>query len=537
MQAPALHLGIATWNIHGLGETLTENVKRKLEWIVKLFGRNPWLELLCLQEVGSQNTIQSLDTSEHCRILTVGPEIRSISTKGTLKTCEFYPLVVRHDCRWQLSQISLWWPHEDIAEDWTSGTVVWRDRTEQGLYEVEIIELMKAIGGDQAERRPKEKRPNYFTRLEELLYVLAFRGTDTRAYERLKWLFAQRRDARNAEDARCRPIIVYDLQCDGQLVHVAVVHTTPDGGEFARKTVYAQIDKLLREIANQSNWVVIGDFYLTAEADLTTDRDYLGSTRSQKRWRPREQSSTFAKQLQQLGLHMVAPISATNWPVSAQRSGKEDAMQVADYLIASGNWQCRVVGLFNPFGEQGGLLEWDTNHDGLKTWIRNTTSDHVPVGALLGLVEMPEALRLFVSGCQSTSSPFDPFAISNPDEFVVTCTCTCQLHVHAGNYKTQHSVGGGDCFYDCMRQFVAQDQSITDLRQITGQLFGDAGDQQIIQLIRHFGIRLVVHAFHWADLSHETQHSVLVGNPSGLEYHVAMLMGGGGSHFQPLIKL
>jgi endonuclease/exonuclease/phosphatase family metal-dependent hydrolase len=114
-------------------------------------------------------------------------------------------------------------------------------------------------------------------------------------------LLDERKELEKKEDQKTRPIVAYQLvNKDGRTVNVSVVHTGPSGKEFARKKVYAQVSTHLAWVntkigggePDSQSWVVLGDFYLTSEADITAEDDKATKSK-QKILRPRDQKDTF----------------------------------------------------------------------------------------------------------------------------------------------------------------------------------------------------------------------------------------------------
>lgn len=381
-------LGIGTFNINHLGMG-SEKKEDKLDAIRHLMKSNEeWLDLLALQEVNDPEVLRELGGD--VELLSPGPTLRTVGVSGRDATREVYPLVGRRNSGWTVEDTEVFNPGTTEPEAWDlDKDLVWRDRTEQGLVETE---LAKTIGplppGVKSRDAWYNERADKARKADEARK----KGGTPKGRAQAK-LFARRKELLNREDKRSRPVVIYRLKNnkDGRRVNVGVVHTTPSGQEFGRRDVFAQVSDFLDYVntsvgANQepgdANWVVLGDFYLTPEADVKLNANN----------RSRDKASSF-------GLHFPDPvaarvddapepryphlalahsITASNWPTEHRKRGKREKAQIADFMITSGTYQSRTAGVFDAYAEGIWPVDWD--HRNLERWMPVT--DHAPIGGM-----------------------------------------------------------------------------------------------------------------------------------------------------------
>jgi hypothetical protein len=402
-EASAMHVGIGTFNINHLGNK-SEKKEPKLQAIRHLFGSNEWLELLALQEVNDPAVLDEL--GEDVEVLGKGPLMRTVGVKPKGKkggrggadaedggnqeaTRELYPLLARAGSGWKLEGTQVFGAGDDAPEDWTDGEeLVWRDRTAQGAVEQQIEAAKLGI-----RRNPRETRDAWFNRMEDQLGTPPRREGRDKKKARLGALklLRARKKRRNEEDGKTRPVVIYRLrnENDGRRLNVGVVHTTPSGQEFARENVFAQVSGFLEymneaaggEDEDNASWVLLGDFYLTPEAEVT------GETNSKNREKrdsfgvhfPGQELLGEPPEAKYPNLELAHAISASNWPTMHHKHGERTKVQIADFMIVSNNFQERTAGLFDRFGS--GVWPVDPDHHTLEAWM--PTTDHAPVGGML----------------------------------------------------------------------------------------------------------------------------------------------------------
>ncbi|MCY1067231.1 endonuclease/exonuclease/phosphatase family protein [Nannocystis sp. RBIL2] len=208
---PLIDLGVVTWNINHMNKTKPKYFSKKYT-LARLFTKNPWLDVLVLQEI-NQVSLQSFpnDILAHGLKLALGPHMVSIGPKGGKGQHEYYPLVYRAD---RLTFDGCWALHRGRWIACPEGqTIFWT--------------------------KPQHKKKN----------------KGLRGY------------------ASYRPIVVYRMILPGGgFVYIANVHTTPKGSGLSRKHEFDQV-KFILQVARArgalgEHWIVVGDYYLDPEASV-----------------------------------------------------------------------------------------------------------------------------------------------------------------------------------------------------------------------------------------------------------------------------
>lgn len=416
-----LCVGIGTININHMAQK-SPNLKGKSTSITDIIVENAdWLDLIVLQEVNDADMLSDL---EGVTVLCNGPCMRTITVNGSYGTREFYPIITPTGSGWTVEQSG--YAHfsgEKNPQTWNSNQIIeWRNRTEQGNVETQILAKLGDI--DIVGERDKFFNGLAKANKNEFNSDAIQKKKKSKRYkdlDELDDLFISRFNLKQEQEAKTRPIITYKLKnSDNQRLNVSVIHTSPGGAEFGRKTMYQQIRTFLtwvnreleKEDAECRNWIILGDFYLTSEADITTNSHHSVSNKK-KVWRYRSRKNTYQTKFsspiqkqkedelvwnpveENLGarfkqLVLAMPVSATNWPSEYKKKDVPDKMQIADYMIVSKNLVSCVSGLFDAEG-QSGIWPIDPNHIVLRTWMDVT--DHCPVGGLFST--KPNDKRIF----------------------------------------------------------------------------------------------------------------------------------------------
>ncbi|MFN7937810.1 MAG: hypothetical protein U0R19_31060 [Bryobacteraceae bacterium] len=232
------------------------------------------------------------------------------------------------------------------------------------------------------------------------------------------------------EDLEFRPIVVYRLTkfcpakgCTGLKFNLGVVHTSPEQGtsEFNRLRIYQhQLKAVLDRIVSEGGlWVVVGDYYLTAETIvaypekkqstrsraskaefenfIVDDDDGQKNSNSSRAPKQRRKSSTqrlpphinrdrndpslkinFEQQIPP-SLEIVASASATNHPTWKPKYDPFNSIraQVADFGICSRDWPIKGAYPIDP--DNGSVLAVDCDSRAFQLMKTDDTSDHSPV--------------------------------------------------------------------------------------------------------------------------------------------------------------
>lgn len=279
--APLQHVdvGVATWNINHLNPLQTDKHASKTATIIRFFKQNPWLDVLVLQEI-NQVSIQSLHQLELQKqglILALGPKMTSIGAKGGLGQHEYYPIVYRAG---SLKYEGCWAFH---GGKWIRNT--------KGSEDEEI----------------------YWTKPEH-------KSKSRKKSNELKGKSKKRKGLRNPNDYEdYRPVVVHRLAMGSQTVYVGVVHTTPKGKHLSRAPEYKQVKSILeiakqRSTAGNEHWIIAGDYYLDPESLV----------RPKKESEPKVRAKQFETVIDEHGLQIVIPISATNQSVLARNHPQDE---------------------------------------------------------------------------------------------------------------------------------------------------------------------------------------------------------------------
>ncbi|RKH07537.1 hypothetical protein [Corallococcus carmarthensis] len=392
---PGLDLGVGTFNLNHFGEKTAE---AKQAILVQLFERNPWLDVLVLQEVNKKGLplLKAIDFASHGLTLVMGPQMQAVYPKykgerasgegeedddgleddGDVEGYRFkagdgdwtlgksqnewYPIICRNSSRIQLRWRAF------------NGAKVTREDDSDTDDPIQWAKPVKRT------HEPSGWKTKYPLTVKELV------ATRKLQYQQL-----------NTHFMHWRPVVVYDLVVNGDTrnaVHIGVVHTSPAGKGLGRKGEYEQVSGFFEHIAQEldTHWIIAGDYYVDPEATLKMDSD------SKKR----QWSDLFHVKADELGLELAVTISATNQTPLHHRSvsskkNKEsyeekgyvkDWAQVegrfmlnkrADFFVISRTFALHHTGIFSPVR---GLLPVDPNHHALNWWAK--TSDHAPTGGI-----------------------------------------------------------------------------------------------------------------------------------------------------------
>jgi endonuclease/exonuclease/phosphatase family metal-dependent hydrolase len=389
---PPTRVGIGTYNINHLGSK-SDKGDVKLDALRHLMASNPWLDLLALQEVNDPEVLDQL--ADDVEVLSPGPVLRTIGVSGGYATRELYPILARKGSGWKSTGTSLFFADDKKPETWEDDgePVVWRNRTEQGEVEGELAESIGRPTSDDEGSRDQW----YNEQRRQLANVPRREKKKDREWREAALELAERRkELQKAEDKRTRPVVIHHLEdADEKKLNVAVVHTTPSGQEFGRRDVFAQVSSLLKHVDGSidesgedgsGNWVILGDFYLTPEAQV----DSVSNRKQRNREKsfglhfpdPVSELMTNGPEPRYPNLSLAHSISASNWPV-AHQGKKREAMQIADFMIVSSGFKDSATGVFDPYGE--GIWPVDLDHRNLERWM--AISDHAPIGAMLSTGE------------------------------------------------------------------------------------------------------------------------------------------------------
>ncbi|MCY1037016.1 hypothetical protein OV207_36615 [Corallococcus sp. BB11-1] len=389
---PGLDLGVGTFNLNHFGD---RTAKAKQAILLLLFERNPWLDVLVLQEVNKKGLplLKAIDFTGHGLTLVMGPQMQAVypryngepedgeeddgleddgDVEGYLFKAgdgnwtlgksqnEWYPIIYRNS-----SGIQLRWRAFNGAQ------VIKDENSDTGAP----IQWAKSV---KRTHEPSGWKTKYPHTVKELV------ATRKLQYQQL-----------NTHFMHWRPVVVYDLVVNGDkrnAVHIGVVHTSPAGKGLGRKGEYEQVSGFFEHIAQEreTHWIIAGDYYVDPEATLKFDSDS-----KRRQW-----SDLFHVKMDALGLELAVTVSATNQTPLHHRSvsskkNKEsyeekgyvkDWAQVegrfmlnkrADFFVISRTFALHHTGIFSP---ARGLLPVDPNHNALDWWAK--TSDHAPTGGI-----------------------------------------------------------------------------------------------------------------------------------------------------------
>lgn len=370
LQQRPLDLGVITWNTHGL-----DQYEEKMKAIAWMFEKHEWLDVLALQEVRKS---------------------KKLGLRGEGLTVIRGPLLI---------SVTHWNPK-------TSKTTK-KGKTNSLLRTLTIEDEATDVRCGQFEYYPLVFRKSSVTYKSCRLF---FGGEWLDFDARREYFWSKPQKALKKKEKRVeglpdyRPIVVYTLECQGQTVNVAIVHTTPVGQGLGRKGEYEQVSGFFEAIENKTgHWIIAGDYYIDPESSVKID--------SNTTFRPL--SHLFRTKAEELKLQIGISISATNQsPLSEKHSrpirqnekdlikdrdirymrevtlviklrGVEKVRRLvrldkkyvknkrADFFLATSGFQFFRVGLVRP---KTGLLEVDPNYNALNWWTQ--LSDHAPVGGI-----------------------------------------------------------------------------------------------------------------------------------------------------------
>lgn len=209
-QKRKVSIGVGTWNIHKLSKSTDEQeLSTKLAVIATLFQKNPWLNVLGLQEVNSTGIGILRRSNSAFKMLSSGPllkvEYPDENGKIICRYSEYYPLLVsKSGPSVNLLNIELYW-----------GTG-------------EVTSLPPGKPGE-----------------------ITYKGEGA------------------PDDIKNRPVVVYTVQKAGDdfPVKVGIVHTSPGyGSQFNRVAIFQDQVKLpLMQPKDEEFAVFVGDYYLPHE--------------------------------------------------------------------------------------------------------------------------------------------------------------------------------------------------------------------------------------------------------------------------------
>ena len=290
-------LGYGIWNVHKLS-VKNEKLEDKIGSIVDAFVKNPWIDVVILNEVNKTGmpVLERELKKRGLKLLTWGPflvsrsqasdwEIEHHSTKeeGQMvdRQTEYYPVIVREDSDITLENVYIYAQNGDVSkwdhESETPDPYVWREESNKQQF---------------------------------------------------------------------RPVLVYEIKKGNaiQSIHLGAVHTSPSGGEWDRTGIYQkQLDKPLAKLANVSNPIIGGDYYQTDET-LVKKLGRQGNKIREEKWFPKVASDlhergypsqpnnvarntkglTFSADLKTKGLKKVGPLSGTNGWLKKEKWDKWD---------------------------------------------------------------------------------------------------------------------------------------------------------------------------------------------------------------------
>ena len=357
----SLDFAVITWNInHG------KKAQFKREALVQLFGNNPWLDVVVLQEINASevNSPDILLAEKLGHQVSYGPRI-----------CVLNP-----------------------------GKKTQAAKPKSASFFMSIGEKAKPVRPSQQEHYPIVVRNGADVQVRA---VWAFHGGKICRDPLLYW--SKKSSLQQAKDVQdFRPIIVYELRVRGQAVFLGIVHTTPMGSGLARKGEFEQVKGFLKLMAKSDGyWILAGDFYLDPES----------STGHKTSFSNREPKVLFHRVCTEMKLNLVTSVSATNqtkltWEVSNNRIEKnelqdsfwrEDIERLvvnkrADFFVCNQTFDRFLAKLLNP---RGGILDYDPHHQALNYWSR--ISDHMPIAGIFshnGSVRWNRQFRLHSLGPQ-----------------------------------------------------------------------------------------------------------------------------------------
>ncbi len=189
------------------------------------------------------------------------------------------------------------------------------------------------------------------------------------------------------EESEFRPVVVYTLtkkcehpECRGVTFKLGVVHTSPERGtsEFNRLKIFQnQLKNVLAKFVEEGGlWVVVGDYYLTAEAIVANPASKIIHVNLRRN--DPALKINFEQQIPK-ELEIVASASATNHPTWNPDFSEFDSVraQVADFGLCSRAWAFKRAFPIDP--ENGKILAVDVGSRAFQLMRIDHTSDHSPV--------------------------------------------------------------------------------------------------------------------------------------------------------------
>lgn len=434
---------IGTWNMNHLSATTTEQKsKLKRDAIAAVCsGTTGALDVLALQEINSTATEQLSGLAKGVKVLHWGPLLQSQSALSRLEFAKQFQLPEPKEFKSK---------NEELNQKKKQFYEALRERNlnkQYGAWREAVSENRKVLGGNKETEKEmiykqlKEEHPEGEGLYEE------FAGTKYRYQEYYPLVGIPSKDVvidpkvdlyfsndtvrglgekerhvfrGKDEDLEFRPVIVYRLTkrcgaegCTGLKFNLGVVHTSPEQGtsEFNRLKIYQhQLKLVLDRIVKEGGlWVVVGDYYLTAETIVASPGPKKSSSRSNKNElddfivdgpeakKQKRKLSTprlpphsnrdrndpalkinFEQQIPQ-SLEIVASVSATNHPTWKPKYDPFDSVraQVADFGICSRGWPVKGAYPIDP--DTGAVLAVDWNSRAFQLMKMDDTSDHAPV--------------------------------------------------------------------------------------------------------------------------------------------------------------
>ena len=438
---------IGTWNMNHLSATTTEIKKslKKNSIGTVCSGTTP-LDVLALQEINS-TAIDQLNGLPHgAQVLHWGPLLQSQSALSRLEFHKQFKLPVpttfkskNEDLntrkkvfyealleRGLKAQYASWREAIDTNRATLSGNsekdkeLVYQDLKKTQPIGEKLYEEFAGIKFRYQEYYPLVGVPSKDLTVHPKVDLYFPNSTVKGLAEREPYVFRGK-----DEDLEFRPVVVYRLKktcaaegCTGLMFNLGVVHTSPEQGtsEFNRLYIYQhQLKSVLSRIVSEGGlWVVVGDYYLTAETIVDYPQQKKSTSRrgrkdlddfidygeeddptpvvkkrrksSSQRLpshsnRDRNSSSLKINFEQQIPdeLEIVASVSATNHPTWTPKYDPFSSVraQVADFGICSRAWPIKRA--YPIDSDNGSIVAVDLNSRAFQLMKTDDTSDHSPV--------------------------------------------------------------------------------------------------------------------------------------------------------------
>ncbi|MBS1830659.1 MAG: hypothetical protein JST93_35495 [Acidobacteria bacterium] len=439
---------IGTWNMNHVSATTTEiksKLKREAIAAVCAGGSTP-LDVLALQEINSTATGQLANLPKGVSVLHWGPLLQSQSTLSRLEFHKSFtlpiPKKVKGDNKELVERKELFYKaleEPELLKDYQAwraavddarGTL--RGNSEKDKAKV-YEELKKAHARGEAlyekfagtkfryqEYYPLVGVPSKNLVIDPKVDLYFSDGTVKGLDEKQAFVFRGKN-----EELEFRPVVVYRLTkfcpahgCTGLKFSLGVVHTSPEQGtsEFNRLHIYQhQLKNVLDRIVSEGGlWVVVGDYYLTAETIVAYPQKKESSSRRKSKKEmegfiedennnssstPKQQRVSRSQHLpphanrdrndpalkinfeQQIppSLEIVATATATNHPTWKPEYDPFNSVraQVADFGICSRAWPIKGAYPIDP--DSGSILPVDLDSRAFQLMKTDDTSDHAPV--------------------------------------------------------------------------------------------------------------------------------------------------------------